>query len=225
MKRYCDINEISDGHFYNKDDRVLADCKGCENCHQCCQGMGDSIVLDPYDVYRLTKGCNCRLDDLLLKHVALTMDEGVVLPHLKMDESTGCCTFLNAQGRCSIHAHRPGICRLFPLGRIYEKETFYYFLQVHECTKQDRGEVVVSDWLQTDDITAYEKYILDWHNLLRDWKTIIRKKQDEHVVKQMVMYLLQQFFRKGYRLEEAFYPQFYERLEETQEIVKELKQA
>ena len=223
MKRYCDINEISDGHLYKKEDKVLADCKGCVNCHQCCQGMGDSIVLDPYDIYRLTKGCACGFDDLMQKQVALTMDDGVILPHLQMDEETGCCAFLNEQGRCSIHAYRPGICRLFPLGRIYEEDTFYYFLQVHECVKKDRSEVTVADWLQTDAMEEYEKYIMDWHNLLKEWKAIIKVKQDENVIKQMVMYLILQFFKKSYDPEQAFYPQFYERLAEANEIKEELK--
>ena len=222
MKRYCSIDEISDGKLYKKDDTVLADCQGCVNCHACCQGMGDSIVLDPYDIYRLTKGCQCHFDALLEKYVALTMDDGVILPHLKMQEDTGTCAFLNQAGRCSIHAYRPGICRLFPLGRIYQDDTFYYFLQVHECTNQNRSEVTVKDWIHTEELETYETYILDWHNLLKDWRAKVQKTNDETVVKQMLMYLLMQFFKKGYRLDESFYPQFYERFTQCRELLSEL---
>lgn len=42
----------------------------------------------------------------------------------------------------------PGICRLFPLGRIYEENGFKYFIQVHECKKQERGKVKIKKWLE-----------------------------------------------------------------------------
>ncbi len=39
--------------LYKAGDMVKADCGGCQGCSACCQGMGDSIKLDPLDVYRL----------------------------------------------------------------------------------------------------------------------------------------------------------------------------
>ena len=56
MIRDIDINEISDGNRYSKDDMVRMGCNDCDGCHKCCTGMGDSIILDPYDVYELVKG-------------------------------------------------------------------------------------------------------------------------------------------------------------------------
>ena len=35
-----------------------------------------------------------------------------------MAEDSESCTFLDENGRCSIHPFRPGICRLFPLDAI-----------------------------------------------------------------------------------------------------------
>ena len=54
MLRDIDLNEISDGRLYTANDMVKADCMGCQGCASCCQGMGDSIVLDPYDMSCLT---------------------------------------------------------------------------------------------------------------------------------------------------------------------------
>ena len=65
MKRNVDINEISDGKLYGANDLVKADCGDCKGCSDCCHGMGESIVLDPYDVYRLTKGLNLSFEMLL----------------------------------------------------------------------------------------------------------------------------------------------------------------
>ena len=54
MERNVTMAEISDGKLYSRDDMVKAGCDDCRGCSACCHGMGNSIVLDPYDVYRLT---------------------------------------------------------------------------------------------------------------------------------------------------------------------------
>lgn len=87
--------------------------------------------------------------------------------------NTEACSFLNPEGLRSIHAFRPGICRLFPLGRFYENGSFKYFLQVHECPKPNKTKVKIKKWLDTPDLKRYETYICDWHYYLRDLKTRI----------------------------------------------------
>ena len=53
MRRDVSLEEISDGKLYGANDMVKADCQDCTGCSDCCQGMGDTLVLDPLDVYRL----------------------------------------------------------------------------------------------------------------------------------------------------------------------------
>ena len=52
MRREVSLEEISDGRLYELNDMVKADCQDCAGCHDCCEGMGDSVVLDPMDVHR-----------------------------------------------------------------------------------------------------------------------------------------------------------------------------
>ncbi|MFR3530888.1 MAG: YkgJ family cysteine cluster protein, partial [Lachnospiraceae bacterium] len=120
MLRELDFNEISDGKFYQSQDMVRADCGGCKGCSSCCRGMGSSIVLDPLDVHRIASGLGKSFDELLASHLELQVVDGIILPNLKMTGPGEACTFLNDQGRCSIHPLRPGICRIFPLGRYYD---------------------------------------------------------------------------------------------------------
>ncbi|MBD8992317.1 MAG: YkgJ family cysteine cluster protein, partial [Blautia sp.] len=47
MRREVSLEEISDGRLYELNDMVKADCQDCAGCHDCCEGMGDSVVLDP----------------------------------------------------------------------------------------------------------------------------------------------------------------------------------
>ena len=124
MKRQVDLKDISDGKLYGRNDLVKADCGDCQGCHACCCGMGQSIILDPLDVFRLTAGLGVSFEELLADKVELHVVDGMILPNLKMQGEEEACMFLNKEGRCSIHAFRPGICRLFPLGRYYENGSF-----------------------------------------------------------------------------------------------------
>ena len=82
MLRDIDLNEISDGRLYSANDMVKADCMGCQGCSSCCQGMGDSIVLDPYDMYRLCTGLKTAPAALLASSLELGVVDGLILPHL-----------------------------------------------------------------------------------------------------------------------------------------------
>ena len=115
MKRNVSLSEISDGRLYGENDMVRADCHGCEGCFQCCVGMGRSVILDPYDVFRLQRGTGKTFAELLAEEKAeLNVVDGLILPNLRMAGKEERCGFLNAEGRCGIHESRPGICRLFP---------------------------------------------------------------------------------------------------------------
>ena len=154
MKRNVSLAEISDGRLYKANDMVKADCGGCNGCSRCCHGMGNSIILDPYDVYRMTTGMGKSMQELLAASVELNVVDGVILPNLKMQGTEEACAYLDEEGRCSIHPYRPGICRLFPLGRYYENGGFSYFLQTGECAKENRSKIKVSKWIDTPDLTA-----------------------------------------------------------------------
>ena len=125
------------------------------------------------------------------------------------------CTFLDREGRCSIHPFRPGICRMFPLGRYYEETGFRYFLQVHECPKKDRTKVRVRSWLDIPDLKRYETYIFDWHSFL---KVCERESEglDGDSLKILQMYLLRAFYQTPWDGED-FYGEFYRRLAQVKE--------
>ena len=165
MLRYEDINDISDGRLYSADDKAILGTNGCKNCSYCCQSdMGNSIILTPYDVYNLTKNSGMSFDDMLVKgYISVSMIDDIAQPHLKMDEG---CRFLQ-DGRCSIHAGRPGICRLFPLGRIYKDKGFDYILQTGQCVCEHRTPVLIKDWIGIENLESYDAFIIKWHGFLK----------------------------------------------------------
>ena len=219
MKRNVDINEISDGRLYSSGDMVKADCHDCEGCSECCRGMGSSIILDPMDIWRIQKGIGKGFQALLEEgKIELNMADGMILPDLKMDTEREACPFLDIRGRCSIHASRPGLCRLFPLGRYYEENGFKYFIQIHECRKQDRGKIKIKKWLGIPNLKACENYIMEMYAFLHHLENSFETLSEENV-RILEMYVLRRFYETAYMAagENGFYEEFSSRLGEVRE--------
>lgn len=218
MRKVENLNEISDGRIYELNDMVRAGCQDCQGCSDCCRGMGNSILLDPLDIFRMTLNGDHTFEELLISAVELNVVDGIILPNLKMVGESEQCYFLNQEGRCNIHSYRPGICRLFPLGRCYEEHSFRYFLQTNECSKQNRTKVKVSKWIDIPDIKQNQQYIIDWHYFLKGMEEMLMKQTDDAVQKQVNMYLLNAFYVTPYDKAQDFYSQFYKRLESAKAV-------
>ena len=233
----ADLLEISDGRFYNLNDMVKAGCHDCDGCSECCQGMGDSILLDPYDMYQLSGNLHMSFEQLLTGPVELHMEEGLILPNLAMQPFEGeaeggrkrlvktpqvsgeACSFLNEEGRCSIHAFRPGLCRLFPLGRNYEEGRMNYFLLTHECPAAGKSKVKVSKWLGVDRIRDYQSFLIRWHDLSKRMRAEVTA--DPEAVesnKRTCMMFLQFFYARPYTSGD-FFREFAERAEKLESLL------
>ncbi|WMJ90321.1 YkgJ family cysteine cluster protein [Anaerocolumna sp. MB42-C2] len=219
MKRNCSLDEISDGKLYGIDDLVEANCNGCKGAAACCHRMGKSIILDPFDIYRLNVNLNLTFEKLLADKIELNVVDGIILPNLKMTGLYESCAFLNKEGKCSIHVNRPGICRIFPLGRFYENHGFKYFLQINECNHNSKTMKKVSKWIDTPDYKRNEQFIIDWHYFLNDIEEIIKNIQDENQIKNINMFLLNTFYIKEYDTVADFYTQFNERLAGIRKVI------
>lgn len=222
MLRSCDLYDISDGKRYTLSDMVKADCGGCEGCSACCHDMGSSIILDPLDFHRISLHLGLSFEALLEDKIELNIVDGVILPNLKMSSGQGSpCGFLDNNGRCSIHSCRPGICRIFPLGRLYENGGFSYILQTKECKKENRSKVKVSRWIDTPDIKANQQFVTDWHYFLKDVHDRLLENGDEEYIKKITLQILQCFYIEPYLEEEGFYVQFYKRLGQMKHLIFE----
>lgn len=214
-----DINEISNGKKYGLNDMVRAACNDCAGCHACCEKMGDSILLDPMDMYQLTTGLGQIFEQLMNDVIALHVEDGLIVPSIQMRKDTGQCPFLDQKGRCSIHAFRPGLCRLFPLGRMYEENQLSYFLQSDACKKGGRTKVKVAKWLDVPQIEQYHQFLTDWHSFKKSIIEYLNTAEDENTAKTLNMLILNLFYIKPYRQEEEFCSQFYERLKQAQSVM------
>ena len=159
------------------------------------------------------------VEQLLQECLELGVSDGNILPHLRMTGEKEHCVFLNKEGRCSIHAVRPGFCRLFPLGRLYEDGGFKYILQIHECPKTNRSKIKVKKWIDTPDLKNYEKFVNDWHYFLLDVQEVLYNAEDPDLIRNLNLFVVNRFYLKPYDQNQDFYIQFYERLKEGKELL------
>jgi Fe-S-cluster containining protein len=181
-------------------------------------------------MYILTKGTGKTFTDMIEREIEIRLVDGLILPNLMQhheSDETGersgredaldllsgdHCPFLSQAGRCSIHPFRPGMCRLYPMGRYYTEGGFRYILQKDECTEREKTSVLLQDWLGIENLARYESYILDWHDFkgqAEESLHILTQKSRESVTR----YILQIFFVHPYEVKLDFYAQYDARME------------
>lgn len=253
MYREESLSEISDGRLYGPNDMVKIGTGGCAGCSDCCR-MDPLIVLDPCDACSMSHGLDIPFEELLGSTVDLTVVDGLIFPVLKMAKSPstvggsqaaqggtasassrsagslaageGICPYLSAEGRCEIHAFRPGICRMYPLGRSWENGDFSYILQTGECSRCNGTKVKVKKWLGIPDLPAYEDFCRKWHRFLTDVRHLLGIASDGNaaaestsgskLTQSVCVYILKQFYFANWDDEaEGFYAAFDHRLAEA----------
>ena len=207
MKPANILDKISDGKLYDIEDIVKADTCGCDGCNDCCLDVGDLVVLTPFDVYEIVNYLGVKFDDLLGDKIELIQNNKISLPYLKMQDNNK-CSFLNENGRCIIHSKRPNICRMFPLGRVYQDNDFKYFLQIGNCPKEDLKDVKVSDWIGIENYHENKRFILEWYKLTKALAFRLKFVRDEKEIEEINQILLDSCYRINVEEGESFYSVF-----------------
>jgi hypothetical protein len=145
------------------DDTLHFHCfKGVDCFTRCCRDV--SIVLTPYDVLRMKRALRLGSTEFLEKYTLLGCTKDKLLPVvlLKMDSTDRRCPFVTDEG-CSVYAHRPWACRMYPLGLAepmgsHPAERGFYFV-IHEdlCHGHGRGpECSIREWILSQSIDTFE---------------------------------------------------------------------
>ena len=234
MWREETVGDLSDGRFYTSNDLVKIGTDECRGCSDCCR-MGPVIILDPLDVFELNRFLGQSFEELLNETIELKVIDGLILPVLKLvrgdeksesadpdgvrespdqngaQEDAMVCPYLGADGRCTIHDFRPGICRLYPLGRSWENGDFRYILQVNECTHCTGTKVKVKKWLGIPNLAAYEDFCRAWHEILSSAQLLLEGSDPQSSLRsQVCVYLLRQFYLCDWNTDD-FYGAFEQR--------------
>ena len=212
MQHKVNLEEISDGNLYTKNDMVRIGCDSCGKDASCCRFAEDTITLDPYDIYQLHHATGLNFEALYSKQlIALSPVDGLLLPHLNFSKSSNSCPFLLENGRCSIHANRPGLCRLFPLARLIEADTVRYLIQIHECPCSVTPKTKIKNWLELPDIEHYEAYIIKWNKILATTRNRLAAASGQAELTIITTDFLRNYFFVPYDLSRSFYEQWEQR--------------
>jgi len=214
MEHRVNLEEISDGKLYTKNDLIKLGCDGCSGKSSCCRFAEDTITLDPYDMYLLGTGEGLSFELLYARElIALSPVQGLLLPHLNFAKENGTCPFLETDGLCRIHGNRPGLCRLFPLARYFEDDKLYYILQIHECPNPVTPKVKVKNWLGIPNLEQYEAFLMEWHRLVAKVQEKIATAPDNQTLQTVTTVFLKLFYLTPYGKDEDFFAQFQKRTE------------
>ena len=206
------LDEISDGILYEMNDMVKADTRGCVGCSACCYGVGETMGLNPFDLYEMTTFLELPFEMLIDVKIELHVEEKLTLPNLKMVGPLQGCGFLDDDERCVIHGHRPSICRMFPLGRYYDLDSFKYIYKPGECIMPDPSKIKVKKWINIDDYEQNKVFIMDWYKFLKALKFRVKFIHDKKEMAEVNDYLINHFYNIQWQEGQDFYTEIKERI-------------
>lgn len=176
------------------DDTLTFRCQKDLDCFtKCCADV--SVVLTPYDVLRMKKALKIDSSEFLDRYTILTCSRKNNLPIvlLKMNPDDKRCPFVTEQG-CSVYAHRPWACRMYPLG-LAEPEVpnpsekgFYFVIREEQCHGHGQGSPCrLRDYIAAQGIEAFEMMGASFGRLMTNpfWQ-----KGDPLTAEQAAMYVM-----------------------------------
>ena len=145
------------------DDTLQFRCdRGMDCFTKCCRDV--SIVLTPYDVLRMKRALHMDSTDFLNQYtlIAHTQEQKLPLVFLRMNPDDKRCPFVTEEG-CSVYAHRPWACRMYPLGLAEPKNPnpnehgFYFVIREDLCHGHGKGtECSLRKWIAGQGLEEFE---------------------------------------------------------------------
>jgi len=198
---------------------------GCNECGECCRDRED-ILLMPLDLFKIAKHLKTTITDIIDDYCEFYEGQTSKLPvvRIKPTEYRKTCPFCKT-GKCIIHAQKPAVCALFPLGRITNGETneLTYFKQEGVCGNQNQTHTV-REWLSAFDMIEDEPITIIWNQKISELSELlcgIYKEFDFNHDTINSMLFMNLYLR--YDLKQDFLPQFKANSDEALKLIKEIE--
>ena len=176
--------------------------------NRCCREA--TLILSPYDILRLSRELGLTTGEFLRRHTRREEEAGSGLPLVLVKPArTGGCPFLGEAG-CTVYAHRPAACRLFPLTQGSELTpggvVDHFFLRRLEYCQGFAGnkEWTLSAWQADQGFVEFDRGRRPWLHLFLRQAQPGRGPQDDRILSQfyLMAYDLDAF--RTFLLESAF---------------------
>ena len=165
----------------------------CTACGECCRRLRAAVTdRDLERLVRVTQKSAAELVEWLAPDTVdmtgepesfVELAEGRRLMALKQRD--GACVFLDADGRCSVHAARPLDCRQYPfdvIGAKTAREIRLLPLADWCAFEKDgdnpRGEVLEADRSRWSELRAYQARLAAWNRLARHRRRLGHRPRD-----------------------------------------------
>ncbi len=140
----------------------------CDRSGRCCKNRFDNpIILSPYDTYRIQQHLQIDFEEFTTNYAENILGAESQLPLMLLKfpwigKNKNECVFIGSSG-CRIYDNRPLVCRMYPVGRITDREmnSYYFIPETADYCQFGKGrEYTIEDWLMEADVEPY----LEWSN-------------------------------------------------------------
>jgi len=152
-------------------DRLTPFSFSCMRCLKCCESK--RIQVNPYEIARLARNLGISTTEFISGY---TEGGG---SFLKFDDH-GKCFFLGPEG-CRVHADRPLVCRLYPLGRHLNARNEEWFSEIEpdpECLGEYGNEAALEDYLDEQETEIYIQATNRYLDLLWQMMDLLEKSHE-----------------------------------------------
>lgn len=195
---------------------------------ECCGKL--DLMLTPYDVLQLKTVLRVTSSEFLDQYTYMRQRTPNEFPQffMKMAESDKRCPFVSASG-CTVYQHRPGACRIYPIGRGSTKnkydgssKEFFFLVREDHCKGFQGGcQWRISEWLNDQGMLEYNRM----NDLLME--LYVRRAQQHGIT--LTENHLKMFVMACYNLERfrefVFRSNFLQRFEVDEECVKDIESS
>jgi Fe-S-cluster containining protein len=169
----------------------------CSQCGGCCRNVRDSVMLEPYDAYRLTKYLRQEDSEISIEEVVHKYGEMKLLSRgynvyvIKTVNDSGVCPFLR-DGKCGIYTARPRTCRLYPFCVAPADDGTR--LSWHLCTERTehfgKGSVTAREWQRKYLSREEESVLLAEFETVKELGRLMRQVPEPHLARATMYTLL-----------------------------------
>lgn len=202
-------------------------CFECDGCGRCCRNQ-DTILLTARDIYHIARSLHLTMEEVirLYTEVYIGRNSKVPVVHLLSNGPNRTCPFLR-DDRCIVHAAKPVVCALYPLGRIYidGSGSARYFLQDTNCGKNTKRHTVRS-WLNAFGIPEQDRFFLQWNQAIAEWGQLVRLAEEratDSALCQLIWNILQVWLYEKYDTSQDFMRQFDANMEQLDLLKRDIQ--
>ena len=185
----------------------------CCKCAECCRHVEDSLMLEPLDVFNLTRFLmeqDASLTgpiDVLERYTHPAILDGYPIFQINTTGADCACVFLK-NGKCSVYEARPQVCRMYPFGTAPgdRGRDFRYYLCKEQAHHFGIGSVKVKDWLSGNLSKETREFYKEEYKVLPEIGKAIKKIGKEGF--SGIIFKILYYLYYGYDHTKPFLPQY-----------------